>query len=66
MAKGKPAGVRCVQLDNDGFCLLFNKPERPAFCVSLMPNHDMCADNAEQAMRFLGAMEIATRPDFQA
>jgi Fe-S-cluster containining protein len=66
MAEGKPAGVRCIQLSRDGYCLLFNQPERPAFCASLMPNHDMCGDTTEQALRFLGAMEIATRPDFQA
>lgn len=64
MAEGKPAGVRCVQLSADGLCQLFNQPERPAFCVSLAPNHDMCGDTREQALRLLGALEIATRPDF--
>ena len=65
MPAGKPAGVPCIQLDSDGLCLLFNTPERPAFCVSLMPRHDMCGDSAEQAIRFLDAMETATRPDAQ-
>ncbi|MDI1301692.1 MAG: YkgJ family cysteine cluster protein [bacterium] len=62
MPGGKPAGVPCIQLDENGLCRLFGQPERPAVCSSLMPGHDMCGDNREQAMRILGAMERATRP----
>lgn len=62
MPQGKPAGVPCVQLDADGRCRLFGRPERPAFCASLQPAPDMCGEDREHALRLLGALEQATRP----
>lgn len=62
MPAGKPAGVRCVQLDEAGLCRLFGKPERPAFCSSLRPEEAMCGDSREAAMSLLTRLEIATRP----
>ena len=60
---GKPAGVRCVQLDDDDRCRIFGQPERPAVCGSLQPHEDMCGSHREQALRWLGWMEEATAPD---
>lgn len=62
MPAGKPAGVRCIQLDEQERCRLFGDPSRPQVCQSLMPDRDMCGDSREQAMRWLGVMEEATRP----
>ena len=62
MPQGKPAGVRCVQLDDDLRCRLFGKPERPAVCVSLRPSEDMCGANRAEAMQRLDALEVATTP----
>ncbi len=62
MPAGKPAGVRCVQLDEGGLCRLFGRPERPAFCSSLRPEPEMCGDSREDAMARLAHLEIATRP----
>lgn len=62
MPQGKPAGVRCVQLDEGNRCLLFGKPERPAVCVNLRPGEEMCGENAEQATAYLVRLEILTRP----
>jgi len=62
MPEGKPAGVRCVQLDDQLRCRLFGRPERPAVCGSLQPDEAMCGDNREQAMRWLGALERQTVP----
>lgn len=59
----KPAGVRCVQLDEQDRCRLFGKAERPAVCASLRPQADMCGDSREQAMRWLGATEMLTSPN---
>lgn len=56
----KPAGVRCVQLDEADRCRLFGRPERPAVCASLAPHADMCGSSREQAMRWLGWLERAT------
>jgi hypothetical protein len=58
----KPAGVRCVQLDEDERCRVFGKPERPAFCGGLQPSREMCGDSREQAIRWLDALERATAP----
>ncbi len=62
MPNGKPAGVRCIQLGEDNSCLIFGKPERPQVCLGLRPVQSMCGDNREQAMAFLKALELATRP----
>lgn len=58
----KPAGVRCVQLDDALRCKIFGHPDRPAVCASLKPSPDMCGDNREQAMRWLGVLERDTAP----
>ena len=63
MPNGKPAGVRCVQLDKDNRCRVFGKPERPAFCGGLQPSLEMCGESREQAMVWLDALERATAPD---
>ena len=62
MPEGKPAGARCVQLTADNRCLLFGKPERPAVCVTLRPNQEMCGDSDEEAMERLTRLEILTLP----
>jgi hypothetical protein len=62
MPNGKPAGVRCVQLAEDNRCLIFGRPERPAFCAGLQPSAEMCGDRREYAIRWLSELEHATRP----
>ena len=63
MPAGKPAGVRCVQLDEDLRCRLFGKPERPAFCGGLQPSLEMCGASREHAVRWLAELERATAPE---
>jgi hypothetical protein len=53
MPNGKPAGVRCVQLDAQDRCRLFGKPERPAVCRSLKAERSMCGFNRSEAMGLL-------------
>ncbi|WP_242112028.1 YkgJ family cysteine cluster protein [Luteimonas aquatica] len=62
MPHGKPAGIPCVQLDEDYRCRLFGSPLRPAFCASLRPAGDMCGASRGQALSLLTALEIATCP----
>ncbi|SIQ31007.1 YkgJ family cysteine cluster protein [Solilutibacter tolerans] len=62
MPHGKPAGVRCVNLDEGLRCRLFGDPSRPAFCASLKPCVTMCGDSRDEAMSILVALEIATAP----
>lgn len=62
MPHGKPAGIPCVQLDDDLRCRLFGQPERPRFCASLQPQASMCGDSREDALATLMALERATAP----
>lgn len=62
MPQGKPAGVPCVQLDEQLRCRLFGKPERPAVCVSLRPGPELCGASREEALAGLLALERATAP----
>jgi hypothetical protein len=60
MPEGKPAGVRCVQLDPQNHCLLFGSPDRPAVCASLRPSEEMCGQSAGEALRRLEELERLT------
>jgi Fe-S-cluster containining protein len=63
MPNGKPAGVRCVQLDDDFNCQLFHDERRPKVCGSLQPTIEMCgtpAQGREFALQFLTQLERAT------
>ena len=60
MPHGKPAGVRCVQLDGLNRCRIFGQPERPAVCAGLKPEPEMCGRDGAEAMAFLAALERAT------
>lgn len=62
MPAGKPAGVRCVQLDDQQRCRLFGRPERPAVCASLRPEPAMCGADRAQALSRLTRLEQLTRP----
>ena len=63
MPNGKPAGVRCIQLDVENRCMIFDKPERPAFCAGLQPSLEMCGNDRKQAMIWLTNLEYLTKPD---
>jgi len=62
MPQGKPAGVPCVNLDENMRCRIFNSPERPAVCGSLQPCEEMCGSCREEALQFLTELENLTRP----
>jgi len=60
MPDGKPAGVRCVQLDQANLCRIFGSPDRPAVCASLKPAADMCGSSRADAMHYLTQLERLT------
>lgn len=62
MPRGKPAGARCVQLDEANRCRIFGQAGRPAVCHGLMPASDMCGQSASAALAWLAQLEHATRP----
>lgn len=63
MEAGKPAGMRCVQLDDADRCRLFGDSRRPAVCASLRPSAQMCGTRRDEAMHWLARLERATAPD---
>jgi hypothetical protein len=62
MPNGKPAGIPCIQLDENLGCRLFGQPERPAVCGSLQPSAGMCGNNRSDALTHLAFLEAATAP----
>ncbi|HEY5801107.1 MAG TPA: YkgJ family cysteine cluster protein [Burkholderiaceae bacterium] len=60
MPNGKPAGVRCIQLDEDNACRIFGSPLRPKVCGGLQPELAMCGPDRTHAMQFLTDLEAAT------
>jgi hypothetical protein len=63
MPDGKPAGVRCIQLDQENRCKLFGSPERPAVCASLKASTEMCGPDQAHALLYLGRLERMTASD---
>ncbi len=66
MPQGKPAGVPCVQLDEQMRCRIFGQPSRPAFCAGLQPAADMCGDSRDDALLWLTRLEQHTAPSAQS
>ncbi|WP_395701638.1 YkgJ family cysteine cluster protein [Aquabacterium sp.] len=62
MPQGKPAGVPCVQLDEQLRCRLFGRPERPAVCGGLAPSAEMCGTDRQHALQWLGRLDRLTQP----
>ena len=65
MPQGKPAGVRCVQLDDGNLCRIFGLPTRPAVCGGLTASPEMCGPpdlGNTHAMLYLARLESLTAP----
>lgn len=61
MPNGKPAGIPCVNLDEDMNCRIFDSPHRPKVCGSLKPSLEMCGDCREDALAYLAELEELTK-----
>lgn len=60
MPDGKPAGIRCVQLNEDNLCLLFGQASRPAVCLQFKAELAICANKNSEALTILTQLELAT------
>ncbi len=60
MPAGKPAGVRCVHLEDDARCALWGRPERPPTCAAFRPEPEVCGRDREQALQLIELLEIRT------
>ena len=63
MPDGKPAGVPCVNLDENFRCRIFGHPDRPAVCASLQPSGEMCGTCRADALAYLEELEKLTSPE---
>tara|TARA_R110002049_G_scaffold84179_11_gene214329 strand:- start:1326 stop:1583 length:258 start_codon:yes stop_codon:yes gene_type:complete len=61
MPEGKPAGVRCVQLDEHNLCRLFGDPSRPKVCERFNFDANVCGEHREEALATLTWLEEDTR-----
>ena len=57
MPQGKPAGVRCVQLDENFRCKLFGRPERPRVCLGFRPEPAVCGASRDEALALIASLE---------
>ncbi|MGO1394720.1 MAG: YkgJ family cysteine cluster protein [Halomonas sp.] len=60
MPNGKPAGVRCVQLDEHNLCRLFSDPSRPAVCERFKFDASVCGERRDEALATLTWLEQDT------
>lgn len=61
MPDGKPAGQRCIQLDENNHCRLFQRAERPQVCVRFQASADSCGHDYNEAVQLLSELEWSTR-----
>lgn len=61
MPHGKPAGVRCIQLNELDQCMIFGQAQRPPVCSSLQPEPAMCGESREHAINWLSELESLTK-----
>lgn len=60
MPDGKPAGARCVQLDENNLCRLFDDPRRPAVCQRFGFDVELCGEDRSQALQRIALLECGT------
>ena len=60
MPNGKPAGVRCIQLNDKNLCKLFGQPERPLVCHQFKACPDICGKNQSEALATITELESVT------
>ena len=62
MPQGKPAGIRCIQLNEDNKCKIFGQSNRPNVCLGLKASKEMCGTSFEDAIDFITMLEEQTKP----
>ena len=60
MPNGKPAGVRCIQLNEQDLCKLFGQPSRPKVCYQFKACPIICGKTDQEALDNLIELEAIT------
>lgn len=58
MSGGKPAGVRCIHLDRQLRCKIFDHPDRPEVCRNFKADPLICGGNATEAAEIMTSLEV--------
>ncbi|MFO7862682.1 MAG: YkgJ family cysteine cluster protein [Salinivirgaceae bacterium] len=53
MPNGKPAGVKCIHLDDNYGCKIFDSPLRPLVCAEFEAEEIICGKNRDEALKTL-------------
>ena len=56
MPNGKPAGVRCIHLDRNYRCLIYD--QRPEVCRNFQAEEAFCGNNRIEALKILSGLEV--------
>ena len=62
MPEGKPAGVRCIHLQDDYRCAIYNDPAKPKACSEFNAEPDFCGSKREEAMKILVSLSDPPTP----
>lgn len=62
MPDGKPAGVRCVNLDDTFQCRIWGTDVYPQVCRGFQAEAMTCGQSRDEALVLLTVMESATKP----
>jgi Fe-S-cluster containining protein len=62
MPNGKPAGVVCMQLDDNRRCKIYGSTDRPDVCGQFKPDRNICAGTHEEALGLITVLEQVTAP----
>ncbi|HBC79829.1 MAG TPA: hypothetical protein DEO60_08620 [Bacteroidales bacterium] len=53
MPEGKPAGIRCIHLEDNYRCALYDQADRPKVCSAFKAEPEFCGSNREEALHIL-------------
>ena len=60
MPRGKPAGVKCVNLDENMLCRIYGTEFYPEVCRNFTASEEMCGNTRQDACAYLGNLEKLT------
>jgi len=61
MPHGKPAGIRCINLDCDNWCTMYATEQYPPVCRNFKSSYEMCGETKEHAETYLKRLEELTK-----
>lgn len=57
MHEGKPAGKRCIHLNKDLTCNIFDSTDRPKVCGQYKAEELVCGNSRDEAIKILSELE---------